>query len=90
MFTEAGRLSKLNNAIANLRDVSPKVNKQNSRKAMIDSISGCLGVSQSKKRWKASIRVDGRSLYLGSFDTAELAHAAYVCAKRRLHEGCTI
>lgn len=37
------------------------------------------GIGSSKKR-----------TYLGLFDTAEEAHEAYLQAKRRMHEGCTI
>lgn len=36
-------------------------------------------------KWRARITVDGRELHLGSFDTEEAAHAAYLAAKRRLH-----
>ena len=32
----------------------------------------------------------GDQIHLGGYPTPELAHAAYVQAKRRLHEGCTL
>jgi hypothetical protein len=41
-------------------------------------------------RLSASVWVGGKRVYLGRFDTAEEAHAAYVAAKRRLHQGCTL
>lgn len=79
-----------NNRIANLRDVTHSTNMQNMIRATIRSTNGFLGVMRSRKRWEARILVDGKRRYLGQFDTPELAHAAYLEAKRRLHEGCTI
>lgn len=82
----------LNNAIANLRDVSPKTNMQNLRRAMASSASGLMGASfdPKKGKWAACIKYLGKTLHLGRFDTAEEAHAVYIAAKRRLHAGCTI
>jgi hypothetical protein len=80
----------LNNAISNLREATGSLNGQNLRKARRDNKSGLLGVSPNRLRWSASIKADGRKHHLGTFDTAEEAHAAYVAAKRKLHEGCTI
>lgn len=31
------------------------------------------------------IRFNGKRLYIGTFDTPELAHAAYLVAKEKLH-----
>ena len=78
------------NSIENLRDVSRKVNLQNMRKATKSSKTGILGVSESAGRFRASIRIDGKAKYLGSFDDAKTAHAAYIDAKRKYHEGCTL
>jgi hypothetical protein len=39
---------------------------------------------------RARIAINGHQINLGRFRTAEAAHAAYVDAKRRLHEGCTL
>lgn len=36
------------------------------------------------------ITVDGKQRHLGVYQTPELAHAAYVDAKRKFHPGCTI
>ena len=81
---------KTDNRWANLRDVSHSVNCQNQRRAKCRTASGMLGVYLLKDRPKAAIFVDGKQIHLGTFDTKEQAYAAYVEAKRRLHEGCTI
>jgi hypothetical protein len=80
------------NRIANLRDVPSFVNMQNQRRAHSRSASGLLGAWFDKRtgRWAASISVRGKRRFLGRFSTAEDAHAAYVEAKRRMHEGCTL
>ena len=82
---------RADNRLANLRKVSASINQQNQRKARLDNKSGFLGVSSSGKRWQARIsHPGGKDTYLGLFDTPELAHAAYLEAKRRLHPGGTI
>lgn len=81
------------NRLANLRDVTNVINRQNERKARKNSKSGLLGASWSKAmgRWVARIHHDGKHHFLGHFDTAEEAHAAYLAAKRIKHAaGCTI
>ncbi len=80
------------NRWANLRDVSRRVNAQNLRRAHSHSGTGLLGASWGSRdrRFVARIKHQGKYVSLGGFDTAEEAHAAYVAAKRRLHEGCTI
>lgn len=87
---------KTNNRFANLRDVPGRVNSQNIHKSPRKSHSSVyLGVSFSADRhrtkpWLAQIVVAGKNHFLGRFETEEDAHSAYVSAKRRLHEGCTI
>ena len=80
------------NRIANLRDVSNAINRQNTRGPRCDSQTGMQGVSLDKRRSKffARIRVNGRTFHLGYFDDAASAHDAYLDAKRELHPGCTI
>lgn len=81
-----------NNAWLNLRDATHRLNCENRRQASSKSTTGFLGVSKHHRseRYRARIRTDGRIVNLGWFDTAEEAHAAYVAAKRQLHDGCTI
>lgn len=81
---------KTDNRIENLRDVPHAVNMQNIRRAHRDSSTGLLGVKVVGGRHFAAIKLDGKAISLGGYDTAGEAHAAYVDAKRRLHEGCTL
>lgn len=82
---------RADNRLANLRDVSQMVNMQNVYAAKSNSKTGLRGVSWHAQRGKytARIKAGGRYLSLGLHDTPEGAHAAYLEAKRRLHEGCT-
>lgn len=75
---------------SNLRDVPHHVNNQNLRKAHKDNQSGYLGVCAIGNKWRATIFVDGRQKSLGCFPDPAVAHAAYLDAKRLLHEGCTL
>lgn len=83
------------NRITNLRCVSGTVNTQNKRNGSCKNNSGYLGVYMAprmspQKRFLAKIMQGGKQYHLGGFPTAEAAHAAYVAAKRQLHEGCTL
>ena len=83
---------QLDNRIENLREVCSRVNKENLRRPKGANVSGFLGVSWSKtaKKWRADISARGQKFIVGHFDSPEEAHEAYLIAKRRLHEGCTI
>jgi hypothetical protein len=83
------------NGIANLREVTNRTNSENQRSARRSNKLGVQGVCidnnfKSRTKYRANLKIDGRQTHLGSFDTAEEAHAAYVIAKRKFHEGCTI
>ena len=84
----------LDNRIANLRVVDSRTNNQNLRRARKNNQSGLLGARLRKrggaKPYFAAITHEGNWIYLGAFATAQEAHEAYLVAKRRLHEGCTI
>ena len=78
------------NRIVNLRLATRSQNAQNLKKAMSNSSHGFLGVKKNGNRWNASINLDGEYIYLGCFKTPEIAHSAYLKAKRDIHEFCTI
>jgi len=83
--------SRSNNAWKNLRAADGYVNAQNQRKPQKGNKSGFLGVSAHRSKFRAFIRVNGGApMRIGTFDTPEEAHQAYVEAKRRLHPGCTL
>jgi hypothetical protein len=73
------------NRWVNLRVLSRKENMQNLHVSHKDSKTGFLGVSPCNGRFAAHIRFSGKNKYLGTFDTPELAHAAYVKEKRANH-----
>ena len=81
-----------NNKIDNLRVAGAMINAQNRRNASKNNKTGLLGVCKTTRgaRFKSSIRANGKTYNLGQFATAEEAHAAYLKAKRELHEGNTL
>lgn len=83
---------RTDNRFANLRDVSRRVNSENRWKPQGVTRSGARGVSwhDHSRKWRVRINVHGVEHRVGLYDTIEEATAAYVEAKRRLHEGCTI
>ena len=81
------------NRIANLRDVEPRINCQNQRKAKGDNkLSGRLGVyfDRGSQKWRPKIQVDGKQIYGGSYASVDEAASAYIELKRQHHVGCTI
>lgn len=81
---------KLDNRIANLRDVPHAHNMQNRRRAHRNNGTGLLGVRKVGARYIAQITVTGRTRYLGKFDSAQEAHERYLQEKRKHHPGCTL
>jgi len=73
-----------NNKISNLRKAS---RSQNGRNTSIykNNSSGIKGVSfeKSRRRWKASIRINSRKITIGYFLTKELARDAYTNMARK-------
>ena len=76
----------LNNRRSNLRLATKTENNRNARRS-VRNTSGFKGVSWDKPRrkWRADIKVSGRSKHVGYFDTPKAAHAAYCEAATRLH-----
>ena len=83
---------KTDNRICNLREANQHQNNENQRKPRSDNTSGYLGVSWDKQvdKYKAQIRIDGKTKYIGHFKQAKVAHEAYIKVKRKVHEFCTI
>lgn len=78
------------NRFDNLREANRTKNMQNQRHAKGFSKTGVLGASPQRGRYKAQIQVNGNKQHIGMYATPELAHSAYLAAKRQFHEGCTI
>jgi hypothetical protein len=76
-----------NNRIGNMRDTTQYVNQQNRATETRCNGSGFIGAFRHGRRWMSKIMANGVLHKLGTFDTPEQAHAAYVSAKRTLHQG---
>ena len=74
------------NRWCNLRLATKSQNAMN-RGVQSNNASGLKGVSWHKasKKWQAHISVNGRGKYLGLYEKASEAHAAYCTAAKELH-----
>jgi len=77
--------NRTNNAIRNLRDVTPLQNARNRCKVSTNS-SGRLGVSKCSTTglWVADIGLNDRSVHLGKYERLECAVSARECGERYL------
>lgn len=76
----------LNNCIENLRPATKAQNAMN-RRIRSDNSTGFKGIYPSGKKFKASICLSGKNLYLGTFETKEEASSAYrVAAQQHFKE----
>ena len=82
--------NKSNNRLDNLRLVDETGNSENVRRPNKRNQSGFMGVIFVNNGWRASITVQGKTRYIGTFDTPEKAHQAYLEVKRKHHNTCTI
>jgi hypothetical protein len=73
---------KTDNRLVNLRLATASENVANQG---VRSKSGFKGVWKHGRGWAASIRKDRATHHLGTFDTPELAHAAYCEAAKSMH-----
>ena len=73
--------NKCDNRICNLREASSQQNAANTPRRK-DNTSGFKGVRPAKTegKWWANIYVNGKIKYLGTYDSPELAHQAYLKA----------
>lgn len=78
--------------IENIRPATIAENNQNIRRPRQANRAGYLGVHWSKKyqTYVSQIMANGKRTHIGHFKTAEDAHQAYLEAKRKQHEFCTI
>lgn len=74
---------------SNLRDTTHKVNAENQKRAKCNNHVGVLGVHKSVcgKKFRASIKANGKTKHLGTFLTKERAGKAYLDAKKIYHLG---
>jgi hypothetical protein len=79
-------LNGLNNRRENLRIATPQQNCFNRRKTRANT-SGFKGVCWNRKsrKWQAGIRINGRSVHLGLFETIDAAYNAYCQAANQYH-----
>lgn len=80
MFIDHKNHNKIDNRIANLRDVTKAENAWNTSKSPRGTI-----FHRVNKRWLALIRKNGKVKYLGSFKTEEEAHQHYLSMKPLYH-----
>ncbi len=81
--------NKIDNRMANLRDVPASINRQNQHNPMRGNSIGILGVRRSGMKFETSICVEGKGVWLGTFESAEEAQSEYFKAKRIYHPGFT-
>jgi hypothetical protein len=78
------------NRLCNLRAVTNQENVCNIKNARSDSTTGLLGVGARRNKFVATVRHKGQRFFLGYFDTAEEAYAAYLVKKREVSETFTL
>lgn len=77
---------RADNRMCNLREATRRQNMANIAKPVTNT-SGLKGAfwNKNNRKWIAQISFDNKKVYLGSFESAEVAHAAYCQANARLN-----
>lgn len=75
---------RADNRICNLRNAAPAQNAQNRAKNRLNT-SGYKGVTWHKrdKKWQAGLTLNGKTVHLGLYDTAEAAYEAYKAGSKK-------
>lgn len=76
--------NRKDNRIENLRACNHNDNCRNS-KPRSHNKSGIKGVRKMRSKWAARIRVDNKEIWLGCYDTPEMAKEAYDRAAQKYH-----
>lgn len=71
----------LDNRRVNLRVATPAQIRMNVRRSTKNKL-GFKGVKKRGNRYRSVIRINGKQIHLGYFDTPEQAHAAYCAAAK--------
>lgn len=64
-------------SISNLREATPQQNAYNAHRPSPNKYKGIYHCGRKRKPWQAQIRIGGRKVNLGRFETEEEAAAAY-------------
>lgn len=75
---------KADNRWANLRCADSQTNSFNSKPRA--NVCGFKGVKRARKRYSASLTINGKAVWIGVFDSPEEAHDAYVKASHEHHK----
>lgn len=82
----------MDNRLCNLRQVTQSENLSNKHHPQNNNKLGILGVDKLKNnKYRARIKLNGKSVYLGVFETSEEAHQCYLLHRKTYHpvEGVT-
>lgn len=71
--------NRTDNRISNLREVTSRIN-QNNFKRHRDGL--LVGATKSGSKWICKINVDGKQVFLGTFDSEKEAHEEYLLASK--------
>ncbi len=76
--------NKSNNKISNLRNVTNRQNCQNYTIHRKGKLVGCTW-DKTRNRWKAQVKLNGKTKFLGRFDTEEQANLCYLSKLKELN-----